>query len=440
MGVFLIMAIIRFAKSKNDANWLLGVGLLAGFTLIFFMKFLYISNLSIDLMSWLMLALLTCFLFRSTEEREISLEASPKLALLLSFLFILVVTFSASGIYLIGQRYMAEVSFLKGIVTSQKGAEGFSEANTQISRAIQLNKYRDSYYRVLAQLYAAQIDKEIANLQTATEDDVKATATRNIQVLIDSAIAVAKQGTEIEPSMITNWDTLAGMYAKVAPLVRDADTAAIQAYDKAITLEPLNPVLYVSQAKVYVTRYDTIKQVLDGKDADKLPNKAELESKSAEALTFALEKLQKAIEIKGNYADAHYQLAMVHLRKGDTVKAIAELEPNRAASPQDVALGLQLGILYYQNKDTDKAITELNRILKLSPNYSNALWYLASIYEAEGDKAKAIEYVQKVVDLNPDNEEVQKKLEALKTGTSRPATELPTPVVNEPEPTVTPQP
>jgi len=326
---------------------------------------------------------------------------------------------------LIGQRFAAEATFRAGLVQAQE-PDNFVAVNNTLNKAIRLNKYRDTFYRNLAQLYVVQIEDEAKKLQT-DDETAKAQATRNVQLLIDGSINTAKQATNLSPNNVANWNVLANMYEKVLVFVEGADEWAINSYNKAIELEPNNPIYYTNLAKVYIAQNDIAMQKAQAEDIDDA-TKASLEAEAAEALLNAEEKLKKAIEIKVNYAPAHYQLAMVHVRKGDTAAAIEEFEVNRAVDPKDVGIAFQLGLLYYQNNEKDKAIAELERTITLAPNYSNARWYLASIYEEQNDIDLAIEQIEKVLEVNPDNQLVKDKLQALRTGTSTTSPPLPEPV------------
>lgn len=425
VGVFIYLVISRFFKSKSDSDWLLGVGLFSAWALLFVAKFLYSSNITLSFFFWFVLALLTLWALKETEVKKTSLETSPKAALVLSFVFILVITVSASTLYLIGQRYAAEVYFKKGLQLNQEKPENFGEINNYLTKAVLLNKYQDSYYRSLANVYLSQIDRELQKLSESEEN--REQISRNIQVLIDAAINAGKRAAELNEKNVVNWSTLASVYQNITPLIRGADEWAVSSYQKAIELEPANPVLYTELAKLYITKYDFARQAAQAEEADT----EALQNEAEESLQKASENLYKALEVKRNYSPAHFQLAMVHARKGDISNAISELEINRTANPRDVGVAFQLGLLYYQDGQKEKAIAELKRAINLAPNYSNARWYLASIYEEQGETEKAIEQIEKVVELNPDNELVQKKLEDLKFGQSTPPPPLPEPV--EPE-------
>lgn len=421
-GVFAYFVVSRFMKAKTNSNWILGVGLLSSWAVLFIAKFLYSSNLTLDFFNWFLFAILTVFLVSQADIKKISFETSPKTGLLLSFAFIIVVTMSAAGLYLIGQRFAAEAYYYSGLKAANV-EDNFIEVNKKISKAANLNKFKDDYYRSLTQLYQNEIEVQANKLSSAAEDE-QAGITRNIQLLTDGAVNVGKKTTEINPVNVNNWLVLGRLYYNISSYVQGAEDFAKDSFDKAIELEPASAIHYTERAKTYLMKYDRkqLEKQVEGADT------VALEEEAKEFLQLAVENLEKAIELKPNYAPAHYQMAIVHVRKGDLEQAIEELEVNFSINPKDVGNLFQLGLLYYQNEEVEKAQAALEQAVKLSENYSNARWYLASVYEEQGEIDKAIEQIEKVLELNPENELVEEKLNALRTGTSTTTSTLPQPV------------
>ena len=437
---FLYLAISRFAKARTDNHWLLGVGLLASWLILLIAKFAYSSNLTLEFITWIYFALIVVFALGETEERRLSFEQSPKVGLLVSFVFIIVLTISASGLYLIGQRYAAEAYYVKGLKAAT-GGDKFAEVNTYLSKAARLNRYNDVYYRNLAQLYYSQINIEAQKINTAKDDAEKSQIIKNVQALTNGALSAANQAIKISPKNVTNWIILGNLYQKISGYVTDSNTLAIDAFNKAIELEPANQSHYTNLASSYLIEYDARMTASKAQGADK----SALEKEAADFADKAYEQLNKALALNVNYAPAHYQMALYHARKNDLAKAITEMENNykiylsdQVLNSDDVGALFQLSLLYYQNKETDKAVAALESVVKVVPNYSNARWYLAAMYEEQGKIGESIEQIEKVLELNPYVQLVKDKLEALKTGKSKPAPPLPAPVEAETTTTTNP--
>jgi tetratricopeptide (TPR) repeat protein len=431
-GAFIYLAVTRFLKSTSDSNWLLGVGLFGAWLILFVSKFLYASNFTLEFYTWLLLALIAVFSMKEAEERVFEFDSSPKAGLLVSFIFIIVLTVSAAGLYLIGQRYAADAYYIKGL-KSATAPEKFDDVNKYLSKAAQLNKYNDVYFSTLGRLYVTQLETEANKYNSAKEEDRPAIV-QKIQALTSGAVAAAKRATEISPLNVSNFSILGAIYQKIAGFVPGAEDKAIEAYQKALELEPNNPSYSTEIGKLYLYKYDYNKEAAKAAGADKTKLDADAETYIASAY----ENINKAIELKNSYAPAHFQMSVYHVRKNDLTQAISEMEKNfviysndQQLNSDDVGALFQLGLLYYQNKDKDKAIAAFEQVVKWMPNYSNARWYLAAVYEEQGKTAEAIAQIEKVLELNPDNQTVKDKLVALKSGKSKPAPPLPEPVDTE---------
>jgi len=238
-------------------------------------------------------------------------------------------------------------------------------------------------------------------------------------------IDVAQLAVNSNPANVLNQANLASIYREIIPLANNADEWAKQNYEKAIALEPSSPALYTELATVYIAMADRDKQLTQASDQKAA---TEAKTKLKEDLAKAEETLNKAIELKADYAPAHFQLALVYDRQGRLKDAIAKMEQVARANSQDVGVAFQLGLLYLRNNDDDKAQTAFEWAVKLAPSYANARWFLATVYENKGLKSKAIEQISKVLELNPGNKNVEQRLDSLKqNGTSQPPA-IPQPV------------
>ena len=81
--------------------------------------------------------------------------------------------------------------------------------------------------------------------------------------------------------------------------------------------------------------------------------------------------------------------------------AIANLETEVAASPNDFQLWTQLGNLYYDTNQAEKAIKAYTRSLELHTGDANLLTDLGVMYRSAGQSKKAIEYFDRATVLDP---------------------------------------
>lgn len=410
-----VQSVVNLIKEKSGALWLNQLAVAAAWFLLLIAKFIYSSNLTLEFSFWVLTALLV--VMTSHKFWEISLGNAPRVSLILSFFLALALILTVSSFYLIGQRYAADAKFVQALNSLNRG-EDLTKATELFDSAAALNQRNDVYLRTLAQSLQAQINQELA--AAPSEEGAK-----KIQGLVAADINVAKRATELSPQNSANWATLASIYQTIMPIVPGADEWATSSWQKAIEFEPESPVFYTELGKVYVSMADLLSPNLQSEDKN---TKGDAEAKIKEDLAKAEEQLNKAIEIKADYAPAHFELALVYSRQGKIKEAIGKLEAIKADLPNDIGVAFQLGLLYAQNKENDKAIAELERAIKLAPQFANARWYLAALYEETGKKDLAIQQLEEILKTNPDNETVKQKIDSLKNLPSAPAAPLPQPI------------
>jgi len=216
-------------------------------------------------------------------------------------------------------------------------------------------------------------------------------------------VNAAQKAAAAAPANIANWNVQGFVYRSLIR-VPGADALALAAYEKAKGLEPASPFSWTELGRVYILQTQNLVSQ-EGKETER-----------ETALAKALENLAKAIELKADYAPAHFLTAVVYEQQGKNDEAIAKLEDTKKIAPDDTGLAFQLGTVYWQKKDLDKAQAELEHAISLNANYSNARYILGLVFDAKNNKAKALEQFSKIAELNPDNEEVKKIIANIEAG------------------------
>jgi len=283
------------------------------------------------------------------------------------------------------QRYIGEVYYWKGILSWQRG--DVDQTISNIQKAINFSKI-DLYYRDLSQAYLLKVDQKVQK------------GDWNIQTEAERAISLSKSATDLNPINVANWSVRAFTYQSLVGIAQGAEDWAIKCYDEASKLEPSNP-YYLTQKGVMILRKGILSQ--DEKEKNDFFNEAQ-------------ELFEKAINLKSDYAPAHFQLAMTYYSQGKLDEAISKMEETKALASLDVGLAFQLGVVYYQKGNYQKAKEELEKAISLVPDYANALYFLGLTYDELGEREKAIEKFKRVSELNPDNEEVKRIISNLETG------------------------
>ncbi len=373
--------------------WNLGLGIFISFAVLSIGYFIYHSTLSLNFVYFLLIGSFISLL--SPAKKEFLLKPSSLITLGVTFAFTVVFIFGLGIFILEGQRYFAEVNYSKGVRAWQQGR--VTDSLDYLVKAARIGSKVDLYWRELSQIYLQNIG-EVAGRTDLPREEI----TRRIQIFINNAVNSAKVATDVNPKNVANWSVRGFIYQNLIGVVGGTKDWAITSYEEALKLEPTNP-YFPTQAGITLL-----------KELDFLPQ--ERAEEKQENLRKAQEQFQKAIELKSDYAPAHFQLAVVYQTQGKQGEAIRELEKAKSFAPEDVGLAFQLGLIYYQNKEFQKAQAEFERTVLLNPNYSNALYFLGLTYNQLGEKEMAIGTFNRVLALNPGNSQIEKIIDNLRTG------------------------
>jgi len=379
IGMFLLISQLfletAVSKSKSQPQNYKQFPLLTAFIALIVGQFVYYQNTVLAFIFWLILGLSMVSWQKPLSEKILPLKESPELGLVTTVALI-VIGLGILGTYYFGQQfYRADIAF----ANSQRLALS-QERRTFLEKAVSLNPTRAQYQLILARAYLNEVLNEVR----------KPPAEQNfplLQATVAKAIDTAKASTRQGPGQVLTWETLAMIYRDVRLIVTGATEWGIKSFEKAITLEPTNPVLHTELGKLLA---------IDN------PGKAK-------------EEFAKAIELKPDYVDAQIQSVLIYEREGNLEEAIKKMENLSLTYPLNSEVLFQLGRLYFNANKTDEAISRLEKAVELMPNYSNALYSLGIAYNAKGEKEKAIKAFEKVLKLNPGNPDVMKKLEELKS-------------------------
>ena len=369
IGMFLLVSYFFLQQNRSGVPLFLALfALLVG-------QFVYYQNTVLAFTFWLFLGLSVISWQRPIAEKAISFKDFPELSLVFS-VFLVVLGLAIFGFYFFaGKFYLADVAFANAFRT----ADTFAQI-TNLEKAIKLNPYQPQYKIILARTYLNQALSEMGK-PINEQDAIK------IQNGVAKAIEQARIATEISPNNVAAWETRGIIYREIRePVATGALEWAIKSFEKAITLEPTNPVLHTELGKLLLV--------------DK-PEEAK-------------KKFEKALELKSNYSDAKIQLALIFEEEGNFPEAISKLQETVSQDPLNIEAIFQLGRVYYNNNQTDEAISQFQQAILIFPNHSNSLYALGLAWQKKGQKEEALKMFEKVLELNPGNQDVIAKIEELK--------------------------
>jgi tetratricopeptide (TPR) repeat protein len=420
VSLFALFSAGRKLVQSNERNWYLLIGIFSAWLLLLVSKFLYSSTLTLDFAFWIMLALLLV-VYRH-DFYSVHFDRSPRAAMVVSFLFVLSVVFSVSGLFVTGQRYVGEMAYTQAVNIDRSG--DIDAVLSKLNTAVNLNQQSDVYLRNIAlsllskanrsmsdPLDMTKIENESNEAFQSRQELERDNRLRAASSLTADAINAAKRATELSPNNVANWSVLASVYRALVGSTDGAANWALQSYEEALKREPNNPALHTNIGDIYLLQAEVAaKKRKIGDEAAKTAAQIEMD----ELLGKATDSFNKAIELKGDYASAHFSLALTLDHQGKLKEAIKNMETAMSFNRNDIGIGFQLALLYYRDQQKDRAVELLESIVRLAPDYSNARWYLAAMYHEKGEIEMATTQLNKVAELNPNNEIVKRKLEELR--------------------------
>ena len=200
---------------------------------------------------------------------------------------------------------------------------------------------------------------------------------------------------------------------------RDNIKKAIELFDQAIERDPVYALAYSGLANCYVVMSSVAYGKLSTKDAMERAAAAakkalEIEPNLAEAHTSlgivqmkydwkwreAEKSFKRAIDLKPDYAAAHYWYSSLLGTMGRVQESVIESERAKGLDPLSPLFTTNLGRAYYRARDYDKAINYLNEVLAEKPNNTSARYVLAHAYFQKGMYLESIELLEKISATN----------------------------------------
>lgn len=349
---------------------------------------------------------LRVLLWESQSEQKwfnLSLKATPKFALTLAFIFMVVSAGVAAVFVFMGKVYLADISAGRAVRAASPSIEG---SLTDLGKSIGYYPKESRYYTRAGQESLALALNEMNKPEAERNTDLAR------QFSVD-AIAAVTRGAELMPNDAAAIESVGLVYENLSLIANDSLAKSKEYYEKAWNLDPKNPLLALKIAQIDKALAD---QKGEGDESKALLSDAE-------------DRLNKAIALKDDFAMAHYTLAIVKSVKKDFDGAI-ELAVNAVNRDQNNLTFLYNLALLFQirNKegDADKAEQIFKAILASNEKLIDVRVSLGVLYEKNKNTSEAIRAYQKALESLPaDNDEVadirkqvEKMLDTVRNGGS----------------------
>jgi len=332
IGLFLVTNWLFFRSKDKSLETKNQLPLLMVFVALLVGQVVYYQNITTTFIFWLILALSSVGMQKNFGELKYSFGKFPEMRLIFNAALI-VAAIVFLGFYLFVIRfYLADVSYVRALVSQDVVLQ-----QKNLEKAVAFSPKQSQYRMGLAQVYFSRALNES-----------NATTARNF---IADSIGQIKIATELSPSSVSAWEVRGLLYQQIIGLAPGAVDWGIQSFEKAIALEPANPILHLELGRLLLAT--------------------------------------------------------------STERAKKEFEKSLELYPANPGALFELGTINYNNNNLTEALSDFQGAIILSPNYSNAHYALGLIYTSQGKKDLAISEFEKVLELNPGNQDVIDKISAL---------------------------
>lgn len=212
-------------------------------------------------------------------------------------------------------------------------------AYQQLEKAYRLSPQNPTYRTNFAQTSLA-IANNIASKENLTDEDKT-----QITQLIEQTIRESKNAIQLNPQNVTYWENLASIYNQLTNFAEGATDWTIASYSQAISLDPTNPQLRLNLGGVYLALSD---------------------------YTQAAKIFEQAVELKSDWANAHYNLAAAYKAQEQYSPALQQMkivlqliETTSPDYPQVQQEILELQKLVPATEPTDSQSTDSNQDIQL---------------------------------------------------------------------------
>jgi tetratricopeptide (TPR) repeat protein len=194
-----------------------------------------------------------------------------------------------------------------------------------LQKAESLNPVIDLYRVDMAQTNFALANAIVARAASTNQSSPSAALTdqdkQTIQTLLSQSINEGRVSVALSPRSPRNWEVLASIYRNITGVAQNALAFSLDAYGRAIQRDPLNPTLRLNVGGIYY---------------------------SVKSYDLAIRFFTDAANLKPDYANAYYNLAIALRDKGDFQNAavvaqqtVALLQKNNP-NGQDAKVAAQL--------------------------------------------------------------------------------------------------
>lgn len=375
--------LLTLDKTKNK---IMSLGLWAVAVMLFIASFLVPMNSTLLILGVILssLALGVLLMESGSEERylELSLRATPKFALALAFVFMVVSAGVAFLFVFMGKVFVADVAMGK----ASRQTASVDGTIPQYIKALRFYPQEGRYFTRISQEYMALAN--IEGRKPENERDVN-----RIAFLVREGVASGNRAKDLMPNDVLSTEALGLIYENASIFATDALPRAEETYKRALELEPQNPLFQIKLGQ--------IKRLA----ADSKEDGAEKTALYEEARSY----FQGSVERKPDLAIAYYNLAVAEARLKRIDSAIEQTKKALQYAPTNLSFKYNLGALYQlRNSEGDRDMAEkiYQEILVANERLIDVRLSLGLLFELTNRRDNALREYEKILSFLPDEEGV----------------------------------
>jgi len=368
---------------EKERNKIYSLGIMSAVIVLLTNALVSQTEASVLIMLVLMATLSVGIVFMESGVKEkfinFSLKTSPKFALTLAFISLLIFASVAFLFVFFGKIYIADMYMGRAIAAGKVSEEG---SIAKIGKAIQLNGKEGRYYTRLGQEYMVLTNEEM--LKGEKDRDVN-----KIKLYLSAAVQAGFIGRDLMKKDITAEETLAQIYENSGVYLLEGLDSAEKEYKAALELEPNNPNFYIRLGQIKM----------------KMAAAKEKPDDKKKMVEEARDFYQKALEVRENIDEGYYNLSTAQEALGQLDEAIDNMTKAVSVQRNNVNYVFNLARLFQaRGKNDDNKIAEslFKQILGVNDKEINTHFNLGLLYEKTDRKSEAVEEYNKVIDLLPE--------------------------------------
>ena len=265
--------------------------------------------------------------------------------------------------------------------------QDFREAATQFAQAAKLNPTQPGLnFNLGLALYKSEAYKDaIPALENALKTDSDNIAIKQLLGLSYFMTENYAKAASLLQAVVAVKTQEAGLYYPYAlSLLKDGKIeAANRAIEQMVLVGGDSPQVHILMSQANYERGDTAK---------------------------ALEELQIALKLDDKVRLAHFYTGLIYLKDGKMDLAAREFESELAVNPNDFTAKYHLGFVVLAQQQTDRGVKLMREVIRERPEFADAYYELGKALLQQGDVPGSVENLETAAKLKPNQAHVHYQL------------------------------